>query len=604
MLFSVLSGYFSRMEAISKRLELIEIVKEVIRESGEDIGITLYLCEGKIAPDFMSKETGIAESTIMKVIGQITGASEKEIMKEYSRTGDLGTVAQQFSGRKKQKSFFNMPLEAREVHESLLKISRIKGSGTASEREKILTSLLLRANELESKYIVRIMNGKMRLGVSDSTIISAMRILIRPDLEQSQVEEIYNFHPDMNYLYEVLSGKGGEITSGPEPLIPFKVMLAERMQSMEEIFNKMGGKAALEYKYDGLRIQIHKKGETLKTFSRGIEENTEQFPEISNYFSSLPFESFILDGELVPYNNETGDIYPFQQISRRRGRKYGALEESIMKGNIVQFENEKMEDSTGNEEVPIAVFLFDMVYFNGEDLSKRPYSERTELLRKNFTESEYLKFAERIVTDDVSEGEKFLESSIASGCEGIVAKSLAPDSLYRAGARKWTWIKFKRDYRNELGDSLDLVIIGAFYGHGRRTGMYGALLLASYNDETDTFESVCKIGTGFTDEMLSDVRAMLSDLVVEHHLPRVNAKMKPDVWIYPKKILEVKGAEITLSPIHTCSSSLYGDQGLALRFPRFTGRFRTDKKPEDCTTSREISEMYGIQKKVYFGGEN
>ena len=223
MLFSVLSGYFSRMEAISKRLELIEIVKEVIRESGEDIGITLYLCEGKIAPDFMSKETGIAESTIMKVIGQITGASEKEIMKEYSRTGDLGTVAQQFSGRKKQKSFFNMPLEAREVHESLLKISRIKGSGTASEREKILTSLLLRANELESKYIVRIMNGKMRLGVSDSTIISAMRILIRPDLEQSQVEEIYNFHPDMNYLYEVLSGKGGEIISGPSRRIAFRL---------------------------------------------------------------------------------------------------------------------------------------------------------------------------------------------------------------------------------------------------------------------------------------------------------------------------------------------------------------------------------------------
>ncbi len=604
MLFSVLSSYFSRMEETSKRLELIEIVKEVINESGDDIGITLYLCEGKIAPDFMSKETGIAENTIIKVLGQITGVSEKDIMKEYSKTGDLGTVAQHLSGKVKQKSFFNIPLETKEVHDSLVKISRIKGSGTASEREKVLTSLLLRANELESKYIVRIVNGKMRLGVSDSTIISSLRILMRPDLEQSQVEEIFNFHPDMNYLYEVLAGKDSKIVSGPEPMIPVKVMLAERLQSMEEIFSKMGGKVALEYKYDGLRIQIHKRGKFLRTFSRGNEENTDQFPEIRNYFSSLPIESFIIDGELVPYSNETGEIYPFQQISRRRGRKYGALEESIMKGNIVQFDDGDREDYSGIEEVPIAVFLFDVVYFNGEDISKKPYTERTELLRKNFRESEYLKFASRIITDDVAEGEKFLESSIASGCEGIVAKSISPDSLYRAGARGWTWIKFKRDYRNELGDSLDLVIIGAFYGHGRRTGMYGALLLASYNDDTDTFESVCKIGTGFTDEMLSDVRAMLSDLVADRQPTRVNVRMKPDVWIYPEKILEVKGAEITLSPIHTCSSGLYDNQGLALRFPRFTGRFRNDKKPEDCTKSIEISEMYGIQKKVYYDGEN
>ena len=603
MLFSALCAQFFRMESISKRTELVEVLKEIILESGEDIAASLYLSQGKLAPDFLSMETGIAESTIVKVISQITGSSAQDIMKEYSRSGDLGDVAEKFSKKVKQTTFFTEPLGVGEVHSTLTRISKIKGAGTASEKEKILTSMLLRANSLESRYIIRIASGRMRLGASDFTILSALRLALRPELEQSKVEEIYNFHPDVFYLYQVLASGRDDIYSGPVPLIPMKVMLAERLQSMDSIMEKLGGRAALEFKYDGLRIQVHKKGDSLRTFSRGNEENTDQFPEIREYFSSLPFESFIIDGELVPYNSETGEIYSFQQVSRRRGRKYGYLEESIIRGNIVQFGQDDNDNNPFQDEVPLAVFLFDIVYLNGEDLSRKSYSERTGILRESFREENYLKFASRIITDSAEEGEQFLESAISSGCEGIVAKSLSEDSFYRAGARGWTWIKFKRDYRNQLGDSMDLVIIGAFHGHGKRTGTYGALLLASYNSEKDTFESVCKIGTGFTDVMLSDVKAMLSDLVTADTPQRVESKMQPDVWIYPQKILEVRGSEITLSPIHTCSSDQYKGQGLAIRFPRFTGRFRNDKKPEDCTTSSEISEMYAMQKKMYFDGE-
>ncbi len=585
MLFSKVVEYFERMSITSKRLELSDIYRDLIIESKEEYAMVLYLSKGMVAPDYEGIEIGLAEKTIIKVIRKITGVTEEDIMKRYAREGDLGAVSQELSSQSKQKSFFDEPLTLRELYDSLKKIAIIRGQGTASEKEKIFIDLMIRASPSETKYIVRILQGRLRLGVSDSTILYALRLAYMENADQDTVEELFNFHPDLAYVAGIL--RNGDLSviqnTSPEPLIPFKVMLAERLQSVSEILQKMGGKAAFENKYDGMRIQVHKRGDIVKTFSRGIEETTSQFPEVVKYFRSLPYDSFIVDGEAVPFNAETEEIYPFQNISRRRGRKY----------DLGKFE----------EDIPIVVFLFDIIFFEGKPLNRMPYLDRTELLREKFTEGERIRLAKRIISSEENQIEKFFEDSISSGCEGVVAKDIRGESVYRAGARGWLWIKFKRDYRNELADSLDLVVIGAFYGHGKRKGNYGALLLASYNKEEDTFESVCKLGTGFTDDMLAQLKSIFSELISEKRPARVNSDMIPDVWIYPEKVMEVVGAEITKSPTHTCSRSILNGQGLALRFPRFTGRYRNDKKPEDATSSEEIFEMFKSQNKNIYKDE-
>ncbi len=585
MLFSKVVEYFEKMSETSRRLELSEIYKDMILESGEDLDYVLYLSKGMVAPDYEGIEIGLAEKTIISTLRKITGKDEETIMKRYGEIGDLGTVSQELMALPGQTSLFSEELTTSEIFRSLKKIATIKGSGTSVEKERIFMDLMIRASPVESKYIVRILQGRLRLGVSDSTILYSLRLAFAPSLEQSDVEEIFNFHPDLPYVARILKeGKDDIIkNAGPEPLIPVRVMLAERLQSIREILDKMGGAAAFENKYDGLRIQIHKKGEIVKTFSRSNEETTLQFPEVTKFFKSLPYESLIVDGEAVPFNNETEEIYPFQAVSMRRGRK----------NDIGKYE----------EEIPIVVFLFDIIYFEGKQLNHEPYLKRTELLRTKFSEGERIRFAKRIISDREDEIEKFFETSISTGCEGIVAKDVREESIYRAGARGWLWIKYKRDYRNELADSLDLVVIGAFYGHGKRKGNYGALLLASYNKEEDTFESVCKLGTGFSDEMLASLKSLFSELVSENMPARVKSDMKPDVWIYPEKVIEVIGAEITKSPIHTCSKTILKDQGLALRFPRFTGKFRTDKKAEDATSSEEIYEMFKNQTKNIYKDE-
>ncbi|EQD68984.1 DNA ligase I, ATP-dependent Dnl1, partial [mine drainage metagenome] len=272
------------------------------------------------------------------------------------------------------------------------------------------------------------------------------------------------------------------------------------------------------------------------------------------------------------------EIYPFQEISKRRGRKNDLVKKS--------------------EEIPITLFLFDILYLNGNDLSRKTNKERRILLEKTILETDKIKLAKRIVSGDIVELNNFFDSSIAEGCEGIVAKNIGDASFYRAGARGWLWIKYKRDYKSEINDSFDLVVIGAFWGHGRRAKTYGALLLANYNREKEVFETFCKLGTGFTDDVLFSLPRIFSDSVCDEKPSNVDSKLTPDVWIYPEKIMEVKGAEITISPVHTCALGvIVKGLGLALRFPRFTGRWREDKKPENCTDENEILEMYKIQKK-------
>jgi DNA ligase-1 len=337
----------------------------------------------------------------------------------------------------------------------------------------------------------------------------------------------------------------------------------------------VGGKAIVEYKYDGERGQIHKKGDTVVIFSRRLENITHMYPDVQEYARNrIKAEEAIVEGEIVAVDPETGELRPFQELMHRR---------------------RKHDIHTAMKEYPVYVRLFDLLYVDGEDYTVKPLPERRRKLAEIIDESEEFRLAEHIETDDPDELEKFFLEAIAEGAEGVVVKAVHGQAVYQAGSRGWLWIKYKRDYKSEMIDTVDLVAVGAFYGRGRRGGTYGALLMAAYDPEADMFRTVCKVGSGFTDEDLARLPEMFKDLIIPHKHARVDSRMQADVWFVPAKVAEIIGAEITLSPLHTCCmDAVRPGAGLSIRFPRFI-RWRPDKGPEDATTTHELLEMYKKQ---------
>ena len=582
MKFSEVAERFTEMSSTTKRLELTDILVRLLRAAGPDLKKLVYLIQGKLAPDYKGIELGMANKMIIKALSAISGRKEQDIEEMFLKEGDLGTVAGAISQKKLQNSLFSSELTVDYVYNELLRLANIGGEGSVKLKIGIYQDLLMNSTPEEGMYITRIVTGKLRLGVSDATILDAIVLAFADKKYSDQIDEAYNFHPDLGMVAEYLrEGKLQEILdTGPTPMVPAKVMLAERLPEIKDILEKMGGRSAFEYKYDGMRTQIHISGDRVRIFSRGSEDTTANFPDIVEHAKeTFHCKSCILDGEAVPYNTETGELFPFQTVSQRRGRKHDL--ESIV------------------SEVPLVVFLFDIIYLDGKPLNRSSYLERREILNSIYRPNEHFKTATTLVSSDEEEIEKFFENSINSGCEGLVAKNVSEDSIYRAGARGWLWIKVKRDYQSSFSDTLDLVIIGAFGGHGRRAGTYGALLMASYSKENDTFEAVCKLGTGFTDDVLFNLPKKLGKNIVKSKPARVETKLEPEIWFDPVQVIEIIGSEITVSPVHSCAfGKVERETGLAIRFPRFTGRWRDDKKPEDATSTEEIIEMYHAQKKV------
>jgi DNA ligase-1 len=290
---------------------------------------------------------------------------------------------------------------------------------------------------------------------------------------------------------------------------------------------------------------------------------------------SVKGPDFIVEGEGVGIDLDTGELRPFQEASRRRGRKYDLTQSA--------------------QDLPFALFLFDCMYLGGQDLTGRPYEERRESISKTVRESDQLKRSTMTTVESPEQAEAFFLQALSDGCEGVIAKSLAPDSVYRAGARGWSWIKFKRDYSAKLGDTVDLVAVGAFAGKGRRTGHYGSLLMAAYDADDDRFAAVCKLASGFDDAQLAEFDTRLKPLARHDKHPKVDSGLVPEVWLEPKVVMEVRAAELTLSPVHKAAfGKIKEGAGLALRFPRFE-KYREDKSPNDATTVAELVAMYGEQ---------
>ena len=587
MLYSRIVETYAKIEATTKRLEITRLLVELIDDTPQSIiDRVVYLTQGKLHPDFLGIELGVAEKLLFRALATVTGQAEVKVTILYKKLGDLGTVAEQLLKEKTQVSFESEALTVEQVYDAFDTVAHEAGQGSTNSKLRHLTSLLGKASPIEAKYITRMALGRLRLGVADMTILDALAISLGGGKESKPIlERAYNRSSDLGYVARTLATEGMKVIEFLKVTVgrPIRPMLAERLSEAKAILAKMNGECAAEYKYDGLRIQAHISPKRTTLFSRRLENITGQFPDVQQLLkNNLEETELILEGEAVPVDSATGELLPFQLISQRRGRKYD-LEKTI-------------------RDIPVAFFPFDLLYADTIDYTDQPYLKRRERLRKLIPKSERLDLSQQKICNDPVQLDEFMQEAVADGCEGLMIKSIGPDSTYTAGARGWTWIKYKRDYKSEMQDSVDLAIVGAFAGRGRRGGTYGALLLAAYDKSNDVFRTVCKCGSGFTDEDLDKLPRLLERHRVDHRHSRVDSKIEADVWLVPALILEIVGAEITLSPIHTCGmNSIRPGAGLAVRFPRFTGKYREDKSAEDCTTTDEIVEMYRAQLKKVAG---
>jgi DNA ligase-1 len=584
LLYAAIAEAYEKIESTTKRLEMTDLLVDLLKNTPKEIIDKIaYLTQGKIYPDFAGLEIGVAEKLAVKALIRASGKKESDIEEDLKKSGDIGETTQKFMTGKKQVTLVpQKPLTVERVYETLDKMARASGSGAIDLKTALLAGLLADATPKEAKYIMRTVTGNLRLGIADMTVLDALAIAYGGGKEARElIERAYSISSDLGRVAKTVAEKGLKGVKKFQVLVgePIRPMLAERLSSPEEILEKLGGKCIAEYKYDGERIQIHKKGEEIVLFSRRLEDISSQYPDaIELVKNHVKAEDAILEAECVAVDVDTGEMKPFQELMHRR-RKYGI--------------KEAMED------YPVSLFMFDALYANGKDLTLEPYPRRRETLSKVTEESGRVKTAKYLITNDAKELEKFFLEAIEDGCEGLVCKSMAEDSVYQAGARGWLWIKYKRDYKSEMTDTVDLVVVGAFHGRGRRAGTYGALLLTAYNPDKDVFETVTKCGTGFTDKDLAELPRILQKHTISHRHSRVQSIIEADVWFEPIIVIEILGAEITLSPIHVCAMDVIRKgSGLAIRFPRFTGNYRLDKSAEDATSSDEIVKMYRSQLKT------
>ena len=581
MEFRILAETFNRLEKTSSRLEMMDILASLLSKAdASNVDKIIYLLQGRVAAPYTGIELGIGEKLAIQAIARAFGANADEVERLYKELGDLGFVAEKLAANKKQMTLFSQPLTVERVYDNFYRIATASGSGSQELKLRLLIDLLNDAAPLEARYIVRIPLGKLRLGVGDATILEALAIAKTGSREfKDTLERAYNLCSDLGYVAKVLYEKGPDairefrIVVG----IPIRPALAQRAQSAEEIIARLGTCAA-EAKYDGFRCQIHKKGDRVWIFSRRLENMTGMFPElVEGTLKQFDAEEAIFEGEAIAYNEETGEFYPFQMTIQRK-RKYG-IEKAA-------------------EEYPLKLFAFDLIYADGVDYTPKPYEERRAELEKRVREGDVLTLSERRIVSTAKELERFFESCVERGLEGIVAKDLkAP---YIAGARKWAWIKLKRSYRGELSDTIDVVIVGYYKGRGKRSQFgLGGILVAVYDSNEDVFRTIAKVGSGFTEEQLVEMKNLLDEIAVPHRPARVVSFLEPDVWVEPKYVITVTADEITRSPNHTAGWD--GERGYALRFPRIVGWIREDKRPEDATTVEEIIQMYKQQRTVFTG---
>lgn len=573
MNFTELSTHLDRLEGTRSRNELVQILADLYQQTtAAEIQPVTYLIQGRLAPFFVPVEIGLGERLLLTAVAAAYGAGREQAEAANRQTGDLGLTAQQVA------ESAAAPTEAPsiiEVHERLTEIAGKAGAGSQTAKLDLFAGLLRELDPASAKHLVRITLGKMRLGIGDPTVLDALSLATRGDRSlRPKLEGAYNRTSDLGLIAKTLMESGEAALDELTVTVgrPLRPQLAERLPNPEAVIRKLG-LVGVQPKYDGLRVQIHRAGENVSIFSRNLETMTEMFPELVEASLRVRAERVILDGEAIAYDPSSEEYVPFHETTTRR-RKEGVVELATT--------------------MPLRAFIFDVMYRDGEDLTPLPYEERFTIVTELLGASETLVVAPLTKTDSVDVLTRDLLDYISQGLEGVVVKRL--DSPYQAGARNFNWVKLKRNTSGQLTDTIDAVLIGYYRGKGKRAEFgAGALLAGVYDQDSDQFVSISKLGTGLSDAGWRELHARVGPLERADKPARVNSLLVPDVWLEPEVVVEVLADEITPSPRHT--AGMTADRpGYALRFPRIVSFRSADKRPEDATTVREIREMFEQQR--------
>jgi DNA ligase-1 len=574
--YVVVAEAYRDLEQASGRLMLIDRLSALLAETPQELLPTVcYLCQGLVAPEFAGVDLGLAEKLALRAVATATGVEPETVVAELREAGDLGQAAEQLLAATAQDRKPRLQVAA--VVDTLHEIASAEGPGSQGRKLDLLAGLLALATPLEARYLLRLVTGNLRLGIGTPTILDALaQVYAGSRKDRPVLERAYNICCDLGLVGETLASGGLAAVEElrVRPGNPVRVMLAQRLSDAGEILARLGGQCTAEYKYDGMRLQAHRTADgEIELFTRRQERVSSQFPDVVQLLQTgLGPREAILEGEVVAYDAAAGELRPFQEVMFRR-RKHGIAEAA--------------------RDVPVGLFCFELLYADGEDFTELPYLDRRARLAEAVTLSDRLRLTTALDVETETALEAAFEQAVADGSEGLVCKSIGPNAIYQAGARGWLWIKLKRDYRTELADTVDLVVVGAYAGRGRRRGTYGAVLLAAYDPETELYQTVGKCGTGFSDAELAALPARLAGHVRTERPARVDSHVPADVWFEPSQVVEVLSAELTVSPNHTAGwGQLKEDAGLSMRFPRFTGRWRDDKEPQDATTSQQLVELY------------
>ena len=664
---------FEAMEKVTGRYAKVHLLSNMFRsilaKTPDDFLPSVYLCSDKIGPAFEGLELGVGDSILIKCIKEAYGREGSRVKEEMTASGDLGKVATASRKSQKQISFFKpKPLTVKHIHTVFRKVALEKGKDANKRRESHIMGLLTSAREVEPTYLVRALQGKMRIGSAGETLLMAVALALTltppqtgvmdlwteskmgdeavEELIQKNIAMLKQVYSELPSFDEVIPAALALKSSSLESLhkkchlkagIPVKPMLAKPTKGVTEILDRFTdeGEFTCEYKYDGERAQIHRLEDgTTRIYSRNMEDNTGKYPDLIKIVqAAIPPEgttSFILDTESVAF-------LPWTEAERAERLKSSGLSpeefdnQAGLPGKLQEFQilsTRSRKDVKEDEiKVPVCVFAFDCLYMNGESLLQKSFQDRRSILRKHlvrcpgkFEFASSRDFNKMEDTNEISM-QQFLEEAVQNQCEGLMVKTLTgQNATYEPSKRSLKWLKLKKDYLAGVGDTLDLVPIAGYLGKGKRTGWYGAFLMAAYDETTGNYASVCKLGTGFKEEdlkMLSSFYSSSNNDTNEGNMTekRVSSNGKKDyydvndelqskssdgdiVWFEPVAVWEVKAADLSISPVHRCGAGLVDpSKGIALRFPRFL-RIREDKKPEDATTSEQVVDMYKSQASV------
>ncbi len=592
MTFQKLATYIQRIENTSSRLKITEILSDLFKElTPPEYEKTIYLLLGRLTPIYKTLNFGMAEKLVIRAIATSSQMDVKEFTKEYKKVGDIGEVTQKL--KTEQASLHQITLSTMEVFDRLVELATDEGSGSQEMKLSKLSALIQDVDALSARYIVRIPLGVLRLGFSAMTVLDALSWMhvgdksLRPLLQQA-----YHVHPDLGVIGRRLMEKGTSEVEKIQPALftPILMMRAERLSSGAEIVDKIG-ECAIEPKFDGFRLQVHKKGNEVRLYTRGLEDATFMYPDIvEGVRKEVTAKEVIIEGEAIGYDIAGENFLPFQETVQRK-RKYGIAEKAA--------------------EIPLKLFAFELLLLDGKNYVHVPFHKRRaklESIVKNSgdTAKDTVIVADENIESDPKKIELLFDNAIAKGLEGIIAKK--QDGTYQPGARGWNWIKFKRSYSSHIDDTIDCVVMGYDYGKGKRTQFgIGAFLVGVYDPNQELFVTLAKIGTGLTDDEWRSLKKKSKKLASakKHKQYNIDNLMECDVWVDPGIVVEIKADEISRSTVHTAGRIMKPSKsgnaitvdvaGYALRFPRLE-RFRDDKSEQEITTLKEVEKMFILQK--------